>query len=142
VPPAGVEGSLACPSQRLVHVGCFQYPKATNVLLGFQVRPVGDERFATRLPPHRLRLARRTQPASHQPGAGSFQLVVEITDSAYRRFGHARRIEVVGKVIRKQILRHDFSFVVFDLRKGCLPCPYYVDEWPDPISTNCPKSFI
>jgi hypothetical protein len=32
--------------ERLVHVSGFQYPKTTNVLLGFQIRAVGDEHFA------------------------------------------------------------------------------------------------
>ena len=34
-PRLGVEGSLAGPRQRLVHVSGFQYPKTANVLLGF-----------------------------------------------------------------------------------------------------------
>src|SRR5258708_1909146 len=40
--PAG-DGGLAPPRQRLVQACCFQHPKAADVLLGLQIRSVGDE---------------------------------------------------------------------------------------------------
>src|ERR1700735_3810168 len=135
-PRTRVEGSLAGPRQRLVHVSGFQNPEAANVLLGFQIGAIGDERFTVGLPPHRLRLARRAKAASHEPGTGSFQLIVEIVDSLNRRCGHCGRVEVVGEVIRKQIMRHDFSFVLDRFRKARLFGLHNVDEWADPNSTN------
>src|SRR4029077_5765028 len=50
------DDSVAGPRQRLVHVSGFHYRKTTSVLLGFQIRAVGDEHFATGLRPQRLRL--------------------------------------------------------------------------------------
>ena len=113
--------ALAGPRERLVHVGALQHPETTYVLLGFQIRPVGDQHLAIRLPSQRLRLAGWAEAASQDPGTSSFHLVVELIDIAYRRFGHGGRVEVVGKVVGKQILRHDFSFYPVSIfgRAGC-----------------------
>src|SRR6266403_2607333 len=54
--PAGND-SLAPPRQCLLHVGGFQHPKTAYVLLGLQVRPVGDEHLAIGLRPQRPRIA-------------------------------------------------------------------------------------
>src|SRR5580658_10904791 len=48
--PTGDDG-LAPPRQSLVQVRGFQYPKAAYVLLGLQVRPVGDKHLAIGLRP-------------------------------------------------------------------------------------------
>src|SRR6476660_2746177 len=82
--PAG-DDRLAGPRHRLVHVSGFDYRKTPNVLLGFQIRAVGDEHFAIRLCPQRLRLAGCAEAASEDPGTRSFQFVVEHVDIAYRR---------------------------------------------------------
>ena len=108
--PAG-DDSLAGPRQRLVHVSGFHYRKTTNVLLGFQIRAVGDEHFAIGLRPQRLRLAGCAEAASEEPGTSSFQLVVEHVDIVYRRFVHCRWVEVVGVVNRNQIMGLNFLLV-------------------------------
>jgi hypothetical protein len=134
--PAG-DDRLARPLERLVHVSGFQYRKTANVLLGFQIRAVGDEHFAIGLRPHRLRLAGCAEAASDKPGASSFQLVVEHVDLVYRLFALCGRVEVVGEVTRNQIMRHDFSFYpVSVFGRAGLTCLHYVDEWPDPNSTK------
>src|SRR5665213_331316 len=43
------DDGFASPRQRLVHVSRFQYPKTAYVLLGLNVRPVGDDHLATGL---------------------------------------------------------------------------------------------
>ena len=48
--PTGDDG-LASPLQCLVHISGFQHPKTAYVLLGLQVRPVGDEYLTTGLRP-------------------------------------------------------------------------------------------
>jgi len=50
-------GGLAPPCQGLVQVNGFQQPESAHVLLGLQVRPVGDEHLAIGLCPQRLRAA-------------------------------------------------------------------------------------
>src|SRR4051794_2980838 len=60
-PRRRIEGSLASPFQRLVHVSRFQYPKTTNVLLGLQIWAIGDEHLAVGLATQRLRLTGWTE---------------------------------------------------------------------------------
>src|SRR5690349_16599851 len=43
--PTG-DGGLTPPRQRLVQINGFQHPKTADVLLGLQVRPIGDEHLA------------------------------------------------------------------------------------------------
>ena len=45
------DDGLAPPLQCLVHISGFQHPKTAYVLLGLQVRPVGDEYLTTGLRP-------------------------------------------------------------------------------------------
>src|SRR5260370_9682010 len=54
--PTG-DGSLAPPRKCLVQVSGFQHPKTAYVLLGLQVRPVGDDHLSIALRPQRLRAA-------------------------------------------------------------------------------------
>src|SRR6266851_8765394 len=61
--PTG-DGSLAPPRQCLVQVSGFQHPKTAYVLLGLQLRPVGDEHLAIALLPQRLRAAGRGKSAN------------------------------------------------------------------------------
>src|SRR5579864_1044577 len=90
------DGSLLRPCERLIHIGGFQYPKPTHVLLGFGVRSVGDEHLAVALLPHRLRFGGRRNAAGELPGAGGNQFAVERVDLFHHLFGYARRVEVVG----------------------------------------------
>src|SRR5215471_8739593 len=52
--PIAGDGSFLRPCECLIQIGGFQYPKTAHVLLGFGVRPVGDEHFAVGLLAHRL----------------------------------------------------------------------------------------
>ena len=79
------------------------------MLLGLQVRPVGDEHLAIGLRPQRLRTAGRGKAAGELPGAGSNHLAVERVDLADRPFGFDGRVVVVGVVDSNQILWHNFS---------------------------------
>src|SRR5215472_3920757 len=92
--PTG-DGGLTPPRQRLVHVSGFQYPKTADVLLGFQVWPVGDEHLTTGLRPHRLRVAGGGEAAGEDPDTGSVHLLVERADIATHRFVLAGRVIVV-----------------------------------------------
>src|SRR3984885_9978763 len=83
--PAG-DDSLAAPRQCLVQVSRFQYPKTAYVLLGLQVRPVGDEHLTIGLCPQRLRVASRGEATGENPGTGSLHLFVEYVDIAHHRF--------------------------------------------------------
>src|SRR2546430_2612332 len=65
--------TLAPPRQRLVHISGFQDPKTAYVLLGLQVRAVGDEHLAVGMGPQRLGLA---QAAGEFPDASSDHLAV------------------------------------------------------------------
>src|SRR5260370_1004168 len=107
--PTG-DGSLAPPRKCLVQVSGFQHPKTAYVLLGLQVRPVGDEHLAIGLRPQRLRAAGRGEATNENPDTGSHHLVVERVDIAGHRFGLCGRVVVVGVVNSNQILRHDFSY--------------------------------
>src|SRR5579863_2632216 len=102
------DGSLLRPSECLVHIGAFQYPKSAHVLLGLGVRPVGDQHLAAALGPQRLRAASRGNAAGELPHAGSNHFAVESVDLLHHRFGYGGRVEVVGKVVCNQILWHDF----------------------------------
>src|SRR5437667_9822345 len=95
--PTG-DGTLARPRQCLVQVSGFQYQKTAYVLLGLQVRPVGDEHLAIGLRPQRFRVAGTGEATSEHPDTGSLHLFVEHVDIAYRRFGHEGRIEIIGMV--------------------------------------------
>jgi hypothetical protein len=59
--PTG-DGSLAPPRQCLVQVSGFQHPKTAYVLLGLEVRPVGDEHLAIGLRPRDLALLAAERP--------------------------------------------------------------------------------
>src|SRR5580698_316878 len=137
--PTGDDG-LAPPRQRLVQVGGVQYPKTANVLLGLEVRPVGDEHRTTRLRPQRLRVACRMQAAGEKPGTSSDHLFVEHVDIAAHRFVLCdERVVVVGMVNRNQKLSHDLSSKV--LRASRLPCLHHLVEWPKRNSTIFPRKF-
>src|SRR5689334_14238247 len=60
--------ALARPRKHLVHVSAFQYPETAYMLLGLQIRPVGDEQLTVGLRPQCMGLA---QAASKFPDAGS-----------------------------------------------------------------------
>jgi hypothetical protein len=45
------DGGLAPPRQRLVHFSGFQHSQTADVLLGLQIRPVGDEYLTMGLRP-------------------------------------------------------------------------------------------
>src|SRR5579863_2544667 len=106
------DGSLLRPSECLVHIGAFQYPKSAHVLLGLGVRPVGDEHLAVGLLSQRLGVGNRGNAAGELPGAGSNQFAIESVDLLHHRFGYGRRVEIVGHVVTNQILWHDlFSLV-------------------------------
>src|ERR1700722_2145932 len=108
--PRGDHG-LTPPRQRLVQVSGFQYPKTAYVLLGLQVRPVGDEHFTIRLCSQRPRAAGRAQTASEDPGTSSLHLLVKCVDIAAHRFVLEGRVIVVGVVNSDQIFCHDFSIL-------------------------------
>jgi hypothetical protein len=67
LPPSGGD-AFARPCQRLVHVSAFQDPKAADVFLGLEVRPVGDEDSSIGLRSQRLR---GPKAARELPDAGS-----------------------------------------------------------------------
>jgi hypothetical protein len=92
------DGTLARPRECLVHIGGFQHPETAYMLLGFGVRPVGDEHRAVGLLPHRLCVAGRGNPAGELPHAGSNRFAVERVDLLNRRFGYGGRVKVVGVV--------------------------------------------
>ena len=50
--PTG-DGSLAPPRKCIIQISGFQHPKTAYVLLGLQVRPVGDENLTIGLRPQR-----------------------------------------------------------------------------------------
>ena len=74
--PIGDDG-LAPPRQSLVQVRGFQYPKAAYVLLGLQLRPVGDEHLAIGLRPQGPRAAVPGEATSENPDTGGLHLFVE-----------------------------------------------------------------
>ena len=94
--PAGDDG-LAPPLERLVQVSGFQHPKTAYMLLGLQVRPVGDEHLTMGLRPQRLRATCWAQAANENPGTSSDHLGVERVDIAVHRFVLCKgRIVLVG----------------------------------------------
>src|SRR5262249_42543206 len=110
------DGTLLRPCECLIHIGGFQYPKSTHVLLGLDVRSVGDEHLAMGLLSQRLCVGGRGNAARELPDAGSNQFAVERVDLLDHRFGYGRRVEVVGEVVTNQILWHGFSFLFFMTR--------------------------
>src|SRR4029434_7191275 len=76
------DGSFFPPCQRLVQVSGFQDPQTAHVLLGLQVRPVGDEHRTIGVRPQRPRAACRVQLANENPDTSSHHLVVERVDLA------------------------------------------------------------
>ena len=126
---------LAPPRQCLIQVSAFQHPKTAYVLLGLQVRPVGDEHLAIGLRPQRLRLLAGVRPPTKilTPAAAISSLSTSISRTiASPLYG---RVVAVGVVNRNQILRHDFSFSC-RLWAGRLPCLHHIDERPDRNSTK------
>jgi hypothetical protein len=96
----------------LLAVDVDQVP-ASQVLLGFQVRAVGDEHLAVGLLPHRLGVGGRRHAAGELPHARSNHFAVERVDLFYHRFGYRGRVEVVGEVASNQILWHDLFSLGF-----------------------------
>ena len=80
--PAG-DDRFAPPLQRLLQVCGFQDPKTAYVLLGLQVRPVGDPSPYRRAAPAGIS---RCWPGSENPGPGSIHLFVECADIAFHYF--------------------------------------------------------
>src|SRR5580704_11125810 len=74
---AAGDDRFAPPLQRLLQVCGFQDPKTAYVLLGLQVRPVGDHHLTVLLRPQRFRVAGRREATSENPGAGGIHLFVE-----------------------------------------------------------------
>src|SRR3984885_10497328 len=97
--PTG-DDSLAPPRQCLIQVRAFQQPKTAYVLLGLQVRPVGDEHLATGLRSQRPRTAGRGEAASENPGTGGRYLFVEHVIIAHHRFAFEGPVVTVGVVNR------------------------------------------
>src|ERR1700685_1071703 len=108
--PTG-DGSLAPPRKCIIQTRGFQHPKTAYVLLGLQVRPVGDENLAIGLCPQPPLAAGGGEAANEFPDPGSHHLIVELVDIAGHRFVLCRRVVVVGVVNSNQILRHDFSIL-------------------------------
>src|SRR6266567_2078393 len=106
------DGSLLRPCECLIHIGGFQYPKSAHVLLGLDVRSVGDEHLAVGLLSQRLCVGGRGNAAGELPHAGSNEFAVERVDLFHHRFGYGGRVEVVGEVVSNQILWHDFFSLV------------------------------
>src|ERR1700739_3379975 len=102
------DGGLAPPCYRLVQVSGLQYPETAHVLLGLQVRPVGDQPLTPGQAPQRLRAACRQQAASEKPGASSRHLFVEHVDIAAHCFVLDGRVVVIRVVNRYQKLLHVF----------------------------------
>jgi hypothetical protein len=109
--PTG-DGSLAPPRKCIIQISGVQHPKTAYVLLGLQVRPVGDEHLATGLRPQRPRAPGGGEAANENPDTGSHHLIVERVDIAGHRFVLCGRVVVVGVVNSNQILRHDFSILL------------------------------
>src|SRR5260370_37014074 len=65
-PPTG-DGSLAPPRKCIIQISGFQHPKTAYVLLGLQVRPVGDEHLAIGLRPQRPRAAGGGEATNENP---------------------------------------------------------------------------
>ena len=77
--PARRARALARPRQRIVHIGAFQYPEATDMFLGFKVRTIGDEDFAVGLRAQRLGGA---EPTRELPDAGVDHFLIERNELA------------------------------------------------------------
>src|SRR5262249_38039458 len=109
--PTG-DGSLAPPRKRIIQISGFQHPKTAYVLLGLQIRPVGDENLTIGLCPQRPRAADGGEAANENPDTGSHHLIVERVDFAGHRFVLCGRVVVVEVVNSNQILCHDFSILL------------------------------
>src|ERR1700687_1154937 len=83
--PTG-DSSLAPPRKCIIQISGFQHPKTAYVLLGLQVRPVGDGHLTIGLRPQRPRARGWAEAASENPDTGSHHLVVERIDIAVHRF--------------------------------------------------------
>src|SRR4029079_3345430 len=101
------DGALARPRERLVHIGSFQYPETSHVLLGLGVWPIGDEHRTIRLLPHRLGVANRGNSTGEPPHTRRDHFPVERVDLLDHRFGYGGRVEVVRKVVSNQVLWHE-----------------------------------
>src|SRR6202023_709761 len=91
--PTG-DGSLAPPRKCIIQISGFQHPKTAYVLLGLQVRPVGDENLTIGLRPQRPRAAGGGGGANENPDTGSHHLLVEHLDIAGHRFVLCGRVVV------------------------------------------------
>ena len=69
----------------------------------------------------------------HDGVLGQYRVDPRHVESVHRRFVYCRWVEVVGEVIRKQVLRRDFSSYPLALfGRADVTSLHYVDEWPDP----------
>src|ERR1700690_3431686 len=73
--PTG-DGSLAPPRQCVLQISGFQHPKTAYVLLGLQVRPVGDEHPTIGLRPQRPCVAAGGETTNENPDPGGYIDVV------------------------------------------------------------------
>src|ERR1700752_3000398 len=139
------DGALARPRECLVHIGGFQYPKSAHVLLGLDVRSIGDEHLAVGLLPHRLCVGGRGNPAGELSYASSNHFAIKRVDLFHHCFGYGGRVEVAGKVVSNQILWHDFFFSCNGLYSlvfgGLVALPSRYSRTAGPNSTNCPGNF-
>src|SRR3984957_14668341 len=86
-PYAGMRNPRLAPHrQRLVNISQLQHPTTADVLLGLQVRPVGDEPLTIGPRPQRLRLADGGEAAKENHDTGGRHLFIERVDSADRCF--------------------------------------------------------
>jgi len=62
-----VDGRLAPPRKCIIQISGFEHPKTAYVLLGLQVRPVGDEHLTIALRPQRPRAPGGGEAANENP---------------------------------------------------------------------------
>ena len=89
------------------------------MLLGLQVRPVGNHNHTIGLGPQRPRAAGWQEAANETPDTGSHHLFVERVDIAGHRFVLFERVVVFGVVNSNQIPRDDPSLVTVFEQAGC-----------------------
>ena len=87
------DGGLATPLQRLVQGRGFQHPKATDVLLALQVRPVGDEHPTIGLRPQRPCTALRAQAANENGFTGTPSFLLGKSSGTLSKFESASLTE-------------------------------------------------